>query len=118
MKWAEPVWLWGVLGAAGVGTLLRFAQLRALRMSRRIDPRFRGRGPMRVCVLPAASLALVFAALARPRGRTETAFATFAAVFAAALLFEAGLYASNGSDRFQERYLMVLPPLVLRPPLR
>jgi hypothetical protein len=52
------------------------------------------------------------AALARPRGRTETAFAAFAALFAAALLFEAGLYASNGSARFQERYLFSLLPLV------
>lgn len=52
------------------------------------------------------------AALARPRGRTETAFAAFAVVFAAALLFEAALYASNGSARFQERYLFSLLPLV------
>jgi hypothetical protein len=48
----------------------------------------------------------------RPRGRTETAFAAFAAVFAAGLLFEAALYASNGSLRFQERYLFSLLPLV------
>ncbi len=51
-------------------------------------------------------------ALARPRGRTETAFAALAAVFAAGLLLEAALYASNGSDRFQERYLFALLPLV------
>jgi hypothetical protein len=52
------------------------------------------------------------AALARPRGRTETSFAAFAIVFAAALFFEAALYASNGSARFQERYLFSLLPLV------
>lgn len=52
------------------------------------------------------------AALVRPRGRSETAFAAFAAVFAAGLLLEAALYASNGSDRFQERYLFSLLPLV------
>jgi hypothetical protein len=52
------------------------------------------------------------AALVRPRGRGETAFAAFAAVFAAGLLLEAALYASNGSDRFQERYLFALLPLV------
>jgi hypothetical protein len=52
------------------------------------------------------------AALVRPRGRTEAAFAAFAAVFAAGLLFEAALYASNGSARFQERYLFSLLPLV------
>jgi len=51
-------------------------------------------------------------ALARPRGRTETAFAACAAVFAAGLLAEAALYASNGSARFQERYLFALLPLV------
>jgi hypothetical protein len=51
-------------------------------------------------------------ALARPRGRTETAFAAFAAVFAGGLVFEAALYASNGSARFQERYLFALLPLV------
>lgn len=51
-------------------------------------------------------------AVARPRGRTETAFAAFAAVFATGLLLEAALYASNGSLRFQERYLFALLPLV------
>jgi hypothetical protein len=51
-------------------------------------------------------------ALARPRGRTETAFAFLALGLAAGLLFEAALYASNGSARFQERYLFVLLPLV------
>ncbi len=51
-------------------------------------------------------------ALARPRGRTETAFAALTAVFAAGLLAEAALYASNGSSRFQERYLFALLPLV------
>jgi hypothetical protein len=51
-------------------------------------------------------------ALARPRGRTETAFAALAAVFGAGLIAEAALYASNGSARFQERYLFALLPLV------
>jgi hypothetical protein len=51
-------------------------------------------------------------ALARPRGRTETAFAALATVFAAGLLCEAALYASNGSARFQERYLFAMLPLV------
>lgn len=51
-------------------------------------------------------------ALARPHGRAETAFAACVAVFAAGLLTEAALYASNGSDRFQERYLFALLPLV------
>jgi hypothetical protein len=51
-------------------------------------------------------------ALARPRGRTETAFAAITAAFAAGLLLEAALYASNGSLRFQERYLFALLPLV------
>jgi hypothetical protein len=51
-------------------------------------------------------------ALARPRGRTETAFAALAVVFGAGLVLEAALYASNGSARFQERYLFALLPLV------
>jgi hypothetical protein len=51
-------------------------------------------------------------ALARPHGRTEMAFAAFAAVLAAGLLLEAALYATNGSPRFQERYLFTLLPLV------
>ena len=51
-------------------------------------------------------------ALARPRGRTETAFAALAAVFGAGLVAEASLYASNGSARFQERYLFAVLPLV------
>jgi hypothetical protein len=51
-------------------------------------------------------------ALARPRGRAQTAFSVTAAVFAAGLLLEAALYASNGSARFQERYLFALLPLV------
>lgn len=52
------------------------------------------------------------AGLLRPRGRHEKAFAVLAAAFATALLAEAALYGSNGSDRFQERYLFTLLPLV------
>jgi hypothetical protein len=51
-------------------------------------------------------------ALARPRGRTEAAFAACAVVFAAGLLLEAALVASNISGNFQERYLFALLPLV------
>ena len=51
-------------------------------------------------------------ALARPRGRAETSFAALAVVFGAGLVAEAALYASNGSARFQERYLFALLPLV------
>jgi hypothetical protein len=51
-------------------------------------------------------------ALARPRGRTELGFSVLVATFAAGLLLEAALYASNGSARFQERYLFSLLPLV------
>jgi hypothetical protein len=51
-------------------------------------------------------------ALARPRGRGETAFAALVGVFALGVLAEAALYAANGSDRFQERYLFSLLPLI------
>ena len=67
MRFADPVWLWGIPAAAAVGVLLRLAQRRALRMSRRVDPRFAGRGAARACVLPALCLALVSSALARPQ---------------------------------------------------
>lgn len=50
-------------------------------------------------------------ALARPRVRVERAFTALVVPFALALLFEAALYASNGSARFQERYLFSLLPL-------
>lgn len=50
--------------------------------------------------------------LATARGRKQASFAVLAALYAAALLLEAGLYASNGSGRFQERYLFSLLPLV------
>ena len=63
----------------------------------------------------AAGIVLVpgaLVAIARPRGRTETAFAGLSAVFGSGLLLEAALYASNGSSRFQERYLFALLPLV------
>jgi Dolichyl-phosphate-mannose-protein mannosyltransferase len=51
------------------------------------------------------------AALIRPESRAETAFSRLAGMFGAALLFEAALFASNGSDRFEERYLFTLLPL-------
>ncbi|HXH97953.1 MAG TPA: hypothetical protein VNH40_12165, partial [Gaiellaceae bacterium] len=52
------------------------------------------------------------AALVRPSGRTETAFSVLAAGFGASLLVEASVFASNGSNRFEERYLFALLPLV------
>src|SRR5439155_22201434 len=52
------------------------------------------------------------AGLVTVRGRAETAFAAMSVRFAAGLLVEAGLYAANGSHRFQERYLFAVLPLV------
>lgn len=52
------------------------------------------------------------AALLRPRGRTELAFSLLAGSVGAVILVEAALFASNGSDRFQERYLFMVLPLV------
>jgi hypothetical protein len=48
----------------------------------------------------------------RARGRAEVAFTSVGAAFGAALLAEAALYAADGSNRFQERYLFSLLPLV------
>jgi hypothetical protein len=62
-------------------------------------------------VVPGAIVALGFM-LVRPRLARERAFAAFVLLFALGLLLEAGVYASNGSDRFQERYLFVLLPLL------
>lgn len=63
----------------------------------------------------AGGIALVPGALvglATARGRGETSFAALTAFYTAGLLLAAGLYASNGADRFQERYLFSLLPLV------
>ena len=59
------------------------------------------------------ALAGLASALWRPRSRDENAFAALAAGALLAIFVEASLYAASGTDRFQERYLMVLPPLVL-----
>jgi len=62
-------------------------------------------------LVPGAAAGLVFA-LSRPRSREESGFATLAIGLLLALFAETALYATNGTDRFQERYLMVLLPLV------
>jgi len=56
-----------------------------------------------------AGLALV---LFRPRGRAEIAFAVTSLVLAAGLLLEAAQIADTDSQRFQERYLFTLVPLL------
>jgi hypothetical protein len=62
-------------------------------------------------LVPAALVAVVVMAV-RPRGRAERAFAVLFALCASALLIEAAVIASIDSQRFQERYLLLLPPLV------
>jgi hypothetical protein len=62
-------------------------------------------------LVPGAVAGLVFA-LWRPRSREECAAAALSIGLLVGLFAEAALYATNGSDRFQERYLMVLLPLV------
>lgn len=62
-------------------------------------------------LVPGALVGLAYA-LARPRSRAESAFAALTVTLAGGLLAEAALYASNGSGRFQERYLFCLLPLV------
>jgi hypothetical protein len=61
--------------------------------------------------VPAALAGLVGGSL-RPRSVTERAFTVFGGVFAALVLLETGIFTSKGADRFQERYLMALLPLV------
>ncbi|MGD0166609.1 MAG: hypothetical protein ABSC51_04865 [Gaiellaceae bacterium] len=64
-----------------------------------------------VFVVPGALIGVVLA-LAKPRRVEERALALLAVMSAAALLIEAGFYATNGSNRVQERYLLLLLPLV------
>jgi hypothetical protein len=62
-------------------------------------------------IVPGA-LAGLLVALARPRGRAELAFAVTTLLLAAALLLEAAQIADTDSQRFQERYLFTLVPLL------
>ena len=50
--------------------------------------------------------------LATARGHGERSFAAMTVFYTAGLLLAAGLYASNGAGRFQERYLFSLLPLI------
>jgi hypothetical protein len=62
-------------------------------------------------LVPGAIVGIVLA-LWKPSSREERGFAAFAVGLLLALFAETAIYATNGSDRFQERYLMVLLPLV------
>jgi len=62
-------------------------------------------------VLVPGAIVGVGAAVWRPRDRAEAGFASATIALSAFLLLEAALYASNGSGRFQERYLIALGPL-------
>jgi hypothetical protein len=63
-------------------------------------------------LVPGALVGLAYA-LRQPLSREESAFAGLALALGGAVFVEAALYASNGSARFQERYFMVLLPLVI-----
>jgi hypothetical protein len=62
-------------------------------------------------LVPGALAGLVFA-LWRPRSREESGLAALSVGLVLGLFAEAAVYATNGTDRFQERYLMILLPLV------
>ena len=62
-------------------------------------------------LVPGAIVGIVLA-LWKPSSREECGFAALAVGLLLCLFAETALYATNGSDRFQERYLMVLLPLV------
>ena len=62
-------------------------------------------------ILPGA-LAGLAVVLFRPRGRTELAFAVTTLLLAGGLLLEAAQIADTDSQRFQERYLFTLVPLL------
>ena len=62
-------------------------------------------------LVPGAVVGIVLA-LWKPTSREECGLAALSVGLLLGLFAEAALYATNGSDRFQERYLMVLLPLV------
>jgi hypothetical protein len=62
-------------------------------------------------LVPGALVGLVYA-LWRSRTRTELAFAVTTVLLAAALMLEAAQIADTDSQRFQERYLFTLVPLL------
>lgn len=62
-------------------------------------------------IIPGA-LAGLAVTLVRPRTRSEVAFAVTTLLLAAALLLEAAQIADTDSQRFQERYLFALVPLL------
>jgi hypothetical protein len=61
-------------------------------------------------LVPGAVAGLAFA-LRRPRSREESGLAALSVGLLLGLFAEAAVYATNGTDRFQERYLMILLPL-------
>jgi hypothetical protein len=63
-------------------------------------------------LVPGAVVGLAYA-LWKPRTRDECAFGALAVGLLLGLFAEAALYAASGTERFQERYLMVLLPLAL-----
>ncbi len=63
-------------------------------------------------VIVPGALAGVAVALFRPRGRAELAFAVTSLLLAGGLLLEAAQIADTDSQRFQERYLFTLVPLL------
>ncbi len=65
-------------------------------------------------LVPAALVGLSLG-LTRPRTPAEHAFALLTTVVSLFVLVELGVYAASGAERFQERYLQLLPPLL--PPL-
>ena len=66
MTWGDPRWLWAIAAAPLAAAAVDLAGRRAFRAVRRLDPSFRPRGRARA-LLPAAAVALLAAALARPQ---------------------------------------------------
>ena len=64
-----------------------------------------------IAIVPGAVAGLAVG-LTRRTPRPQRAFAALVSSFVALLLVEAALYATNGSARFQERYLIAVGPLL------
>ena len=109
-----------LFGAAGLG-VVALGPSRVLGFYRGVDFTHFGSSFLRWAVLDllflalAGGVAIVPGALLGLRGcrdRGERAFAFLVVPFALALMVEAAVYAGNGSDRFKERYLFMILPLL------
>ncbi len=110
-----------VIVGAGFAVLLALGPARILGYYSAVEHLHVGWGLLRWAGLDLVLLSLAggivlvpgaIVALTRTRDRRDRALAALVVPFATAVMLEAAIYASNGSDQFKERYLFVLLPLL------